>query len=498
MGRSQHRQPDRSQTRRFTSLTRQAAPSEWSRRESKAAKAIAVPVIARARCPRGSTRAKGEAAMKYLLGATFAGFIVSWWGTYVVPSLLRIAFPAVIPTIPVWLNADANGSLPNYISAAVLATASIALFVCAVRTHRGSYLATIGWSFLAVTTLFVLIAELTDWHNLLLDSWSIQPAPLAAVFVVLVLLFLWRVDHPFDVRLLLGLGCILWTLVIVHEAIQPYAKSRFGFLPIVIEETMEIKGALSLSAAAWLTHKRPSALPSWGTSAAWSTLVVSVCSVIVIFFLYQVPLTSTRYATPLISTRDTSPLGTFHVVLEGYGAVQQDLRPIPFPSDRIDVRMGLRGEMPTSVDLRVLADTTVISAGRAHVLPQATGVSMQTFVLAPVLDPISDSLSIQLITDLPVNSTLRIGAIQGNLDDGLRLQTNGDVQPPGHRIEYTVYSTAEPTRAKLSSLWHIASDWRHVATAVFCWVSLIPLVFIPLLLIRLALAAPAGRSHVRS
>ena len=404
----------------------------------------------------------------------------------------------MIPPIPVWLNADANGSLPNSMSAAVLALAVIALVASAIHAYPESRLATIGWSILAATTLFVFIAELTDWHNRLFASWSIQLAPLAAVFVVLAILFIWRVDHPSNVRLLLGLGCILWSMVIVHEAIQPYAKSRFGFLPIVIEETMEFTGALSLIAAAWLTYKRPSALPSRRTPAAWSTLVVSVCSVVVVLYLYQAPLTSTRYATPLISTRDTSPMGTFHVVLEGYGAIQQDVPRLPFPSNRIDVRMGLRGDMPTIVDLRVLADTTVISAGRTHVLPQAEGVSMQAFVLAPVLDTISDELSIQLIADLPVNSTLRIGAIQSNLDDGLRLQTNGDVQPPGHRIEYTVYSTAELTRAKLSSLWHIASDQRLVATAVFCWVSLIPLVFVPVLLIRLALAAPPGRSHVRS
>ncbi|MCY3959237.1 MAG: hypothetical protein OXG65_13185 [Chloroflexi bacterium] len=200
--------------------------------------------------------------MTYVLSAGFPVVFISWWGTYVVPSLLRLAFPAVIPPIPVWLNADANGSLPNYMSAAVLATATIALFAGAVRAYRESHLATIGWSFLAVTTLFVLIAELTDWHNRLLASWSIQLAPLAAMFVVLVILFIWRVDQPSHVRLLLGLGCILWSAVIVHEAIQPYAKSRFGSLPIVIEETMEVTGALSLIAAAWLAHNRPTALPT--------------------------------------------------------------------------------------------------------------------------------------------------------------------------------------------------------------------------------------------
>ena len=433
--------------------------------------------------------------MNSVIRIGIAAFFSGWWGTAVVPSLLRLAFPEVIPPIPVWLNADANGSLPNFASAAVLALAAIAMFVSAIRAYRESQLATIGWSILAATTLFVFIAELTDWHNRLFASWPVQLAPLAAVFVVLVVLFVWRVEHPPNVRLLIGFGCSLWSMVVVHEAIWPYAKATFGTLPIVIEETMEVTGALSLSAAAYLTYQRSSALPSWRRSAAWSTLIVSVCSVLVIFFLYQVPLTSTRYATPLISTRDTSPLGAFHVVLEGYGAVQQDLRPIPFPSSRIDVRMGLRGERPTSVELRVLADASVISAGRTLVHPQAEGVSMQTFVLAPVLDTTSEKLSIQLITDLPASSALRIGAIQSNPIGGLRLQTNGDVQPPGHRIEYTVYSTSEPTRAKLSSLWHIASDWRHVGTAVFCWLSLISLLWVSILLIRMRLAAPAGRSN---
>ena len=383
-------------------------------------------------------------------------------------------------------------------SATILALAAIALFVSAIRAYRESQLATIGWSILAASTLFVFIAELTDWHNRLFASWSIQLAPFAAVFVVLVILFIWRVEHPPHVRLLLGIGCSLWSMVIVHEAIQPYVISRFGHLPIIIEESMEVTGAICLIAAAWLTFQQPSASLSWRASAAWSTLVVSVCCVIAVFFLYQVPLTGTRYATPLISTRDSSPPGSFHVVLEGYGSIQQDLRRIPFPSNRIDVRMGLRGEMPTSVELRVLADTRVISAGRTQVPPQAEDLSMQTFVLAPVLDTTSDQLSLQLVADLPADSKLRIGAIQSDPVDGLRLQTNGDVQPPGHRIEYTVYSTAEPTRAKLSSLWYIASDRTHVATAIFCWVSLIPLVFIPVLLIRLAQAAPADRSQARS
>ncbi len=436
--------------------------------------------------------------MNNLLSVGFAGLFIGWWAVYVVPTLLRLAFPELVPPIPVWLNADANGSLPNHMSVAVLALAAIALFVSAIRASRESQLATIGWSILAVTTLFVSIAELTDWHNSLFDSWSVQLAPLAAIFVVLLILFIWRVDHPPHVRLLLGFGCSLWSMVIVHEAIQPYAISKFGHLPIVIEETMEVTGAMSLTTAAWLTYQRPTALPSWRAATAWSTLVVSVCGVIVILFLYQVPLTSTRYETPLISTRDASPLGSFHVVLEGYGALQQDARRIPFPSDRIDVRMGLRGEMATSVELRVLSDATVISAGRTHVRPQEDDLSMQTFVLAPVLNTTSDQLSLQLIAHLPADSHLRIGAIQSNPVDGLRLQTNGDLQPPGHRIEYTVYSTPEPTRAKLSGLWHIASDWRHVATAVFCWVSLIPLVGIPAFLIRLILATPAGRAPFRS
>ena len=424
--------------------------------------------------------------------------LAAWWGAYVVPSLLRLAFPGLIPPIPVWLNADANGSLPNYISAAVLALATIALLVSMIRAYRESNLATIGWSILASTTLFVLIAELTDWHNLLFASWSIQLAPLAAVFVVLAILFVWRVDHQPLVRLLLSLGYVLWVMVIVHEAIQPYAKSIFGSLPIVIEETLEVMGAMSLFTAAWLTYQRPLVPLSWGTSAAWSTLTVSAFSIMAVLYLYQVPLVSTRNASPLISTRDTSPVGTFHVILDGYGAIQQDLRRIPFPSDRVDVRMALRGEMPTSVELRVLDDATVISAGRTHVPPQAEDLSMHTFVLAPVLDTTSDQLSIQLIADLPSDSNLRIGATQSNSDDGLRLQTNGDVQPPGHRIEYTFYSTTEPTRTKLSSLWHIASDWRHAVTAIFCWVSLIPLVGVPVLLIRLILAAPAGGSQIRS
>jgi hypothetical protein len=283
-------------------------------------------------------------------------------------------------------------------------------------------------------------------------------------------------------------------MVIVHEAIQPYAKSRFGSLPIVIEETMEVTGAMSLIAAAWLTYQRPSVSPPWRLFAAWLTIGISVCGVMVVFYLYQVPLINTRYATPLISMRDTSPLGTFHVILEGFGAVQQDLRRIPFPSDRVDVRMAIRGDMPTNVELRVLDNATVISASRLKLYPQAEDLSMQKFDLSPVLDSRSDQLSMHVIAVLPADSHLRIGATQNNPVDELRLATNGDVQPPGHGIEYIVYSTAEPTRTKLSSLWHIARDWRHVATGLFCWFSMIPLVGLPVFLVRLTLAAPASRS----
>ncbi|MYD95540.1 MAG: hypothetical protein F4Y02_18055 [Chloroflexi bacterium] len=411
-----------------------------------------------------------------------AAVLLAWWGSYVIPSLAHLAWPGIVPPIPPWLNADLEGSLPNALSAAVLACTALALGLRAMRAARGTPWTALGWAMLAASAAGVGLLELTDWHSLWLRSWSIQPAPLAAAWMVGMGIFLWRGAHPPPARLLLGLGCGLWGLVPVHEAIQAYAVSRFGSLPVVTEETLEVTGTLGLLAATLHANRCPSASMPWRASVGGAILVVTACWVLSAACLYVVPLASTR-DVPLLPTRGGPTAGGFQVELWGHGSIRQDLPPILFPSNRVDVRLALRGATPTTVRVRVLDGATVISTGEARVVPSAKGIGMQPFDLAPVLDTTSDNLSLQVNADLPPGAQLRVGARLVD-PDGLRLQTNQDVHA-GQRIETTVFSTQEPTRAKLAALGHAARDGWYVAVALFCWLSLIPCVAVP---VRLATA----------
>ncbi|MYD92288.1 MAG: hypothetical protein F4Y02_01065 [Chloroflexi bacterium] len=399
-----------------------------------------------------------------------ASVLLAWWGGYVIPSLARLSWPGTVPPLPLWLNGDVEGSLPNALSAVVLAFTALAL---GIRAGRAARWAKAGWALLAATALGAGISELTDHHNQVFEwvfhSWSIHLTLLAAGGAVGLGLWLWRGGHSPAVRGWLGLGCSMWVMALGHDAIYSFNLDRFGPLPLLIEESLEVTGALSLLLAAWRAESHGGSL-AWHWPTVGGILGICGCALPIAGYLYQ---------APLVTTRDSGG-GSFHVMVVADGRIRQDLPPIPGPSNRVDIRMALRGEAPTSVKVRVLDGETVISTGEARVAPQAENLAMQPFALATVLDTASEDLSLQVIADLPADAHLRIGARLRD-PDGLRLQTNSDVHA-GQRIEYTVFSTPEITRAKLAALGHAVRDGWDLATALFCWLSLVPLVAVPLLL----------------
>lgn len=410
---------------------------------------------------------------------------------------MSIAFPGVLPAerIPPWLDAEVNDSLTNSLSAALLAAAAGLMAANAVRTVRASAgrIATTGWSILAGTTLLVCIAEITEAHitgpealgeavlgrQTLLPSWPILLAPLIGAFVVLMVLFMWRVDHPPSVRRLLGLGFGLWIMVLVHEVIQTSAELRFGSqLPRVLEETLEISGTMCLIVAALATRGRASLSLRWRTPFVRSALLVASLSAIAVAYLYH---------APVFDTRAHSAPGTFQIMLQNQGSITQELGGPPFPTDRIDVRMATRdpnGSL-TTVAWRIRSDDTPIREGHVQVRSQPKHLSMYQLTFAPLIQAEDQKLSLQLVAEVSEGARLHIAATKLNSDDGLRLWTNGDIQPPGHRIEYVVFSTPEPTQVKLAALWHaVSEDWRYPATMLYFVVSLVLLVFTPLVLVR--------------
>ena len=420
-----------------------------------------------------------------------------WWGAYVAPELVSIAFPGVLPgeRIPEWLDAEVNDSLTNALSAALLAAAAGLMAANAVRDFRASAsrIATTGWSVLAGVILLVCIAELTEAHidgpvalgralfgrQALLPSWPILLAPMIGTFVALMALFMWRVDHPPSVRRLLGLGFGLWIMVLVHEVIQPYALLRFGSsLPRVLEETLEISGTMCLIVAALATRGRASPGLRWRTPFVRSTLLVASLSAIAVALLYH---------APVFDTRAHSPPGTFQIMLQDQGSITQEFNEPLFPTDRIDVRMATRDPNGTSTTVawRIRSDETPIREGHVQVVSQPKHLSMYQLTFAPLIETADQKLNLQLVAEASEGAHLHIGATKLNSDDGFRLWTNGDIQPRGHRIEYVVFSTPEPTRAKLAALWHVVSeDWRYPATMLYFAVSLVLLVFTPLVLVR--------------
>lgn len=441
--------------------------------------------------------------MPRLWSGALIAVIAFWWGAYVAPRLVSIAFPGVLPgeRIPEWLDAEVNESLTNSLSAALLAAAAGLMAANAVRARResDSRIATTGWSILAGVTLLVCIAELTEAHisgpealghavfgqQTLLPSWPILLAPPIGAFVALMGLFMWRVDHPPSVRRLLGLGFVLWIMVLAHEVIQPYALLRFGSsLPRVLEETLEISGTMCLIVAALATYHRASPLLCWRAPFAGSALLVGGLSVIAVAYLYHAPVFDTRaHSAPGTS----SAPGTFQVILLDQGSLTQELGGLLFPTDRIDVRMATRDPNGTSTTVawRLRSNVEPIREGHVQVLSQAKHLAAYQLIFAPLIQSANQELSLQLVADVSEGAHLRIAATQLNPDDGLRLWTNGDIQPPGHRIEYVVFSTPEPTQAKLAAVWHtVSGDWRYPATMLYFAVSLVLLVFTPLVLVR--------------
>ena len=432
-----------------------------------------------------------------LRSAALLAFIVFWWGAYVAPQIVSLAFPGALPAelIPRWLDAEVNGTLTNSLSAVALAIAAGLMAANAVRAFRasGSWITTTGWTILASGTLLVCIAEITEAHiagpealgyavfgrQTLLPSWPILLAPLIGTFVALMVLFMWAVDHPPAVRRLLALGLGLWIMVLVHEVIQPYALIRFGSsLPRVLEETLETSGTMCLIAAAMAT--RGGACPSlrWRIPLVHSVLLVSSLGAITVAYLYQ---------APVFDTRAHSAPGTFQIMLLNQGSITQEIAEFRFPTDRIDVRMATRDPNGSSTKLawRIRSADLPIREGHVQVKSQPKHLAMYQLSFAPLIQTANQQLSLQLVADVSEGARLHIGATKLNSDDGFGLWTNGDVQPPGHRIEYVVFSTPEPTRAKLAALWHtVSEDWRYPATMLYFALSLVLLVFTPLVLLR--------------
>ncbi|MCY3815327.1 MAG: hypothetical protein OXG59_03440 [Gammaproteobacteria bacterium] len=429
--------------------------------------------------------------------AALIAVIAFWWGAYVAPQLVSIAFPGVLPTdrIPAWLDAEENDTLTNSLSAALLAVAAALLAANAGRAFRASAsrIGTTGWAILAGVTLLVCIAELTEAHiaapealgyvvfgrQALLPSWPILLAPLIAAFVALMVLFMWRVDHPQSVRRWLGLGFGLWIMVLAHEVIQPYALLRFGSsLPRVLEETLEISGTMCLIVASVATHKGATPAPRWRNPFVRSALLVAGLSAIAVAYLYH---------APVFDTRAHSAPGTFQIMLQDQGSITQELGGPRFPTDRIDVRMATRDPNGTSTTVawRIRSDDTPIREGHVQVKSQPQHLSMYQLIFAPLIQTADQDLSLQLVAEVSEGAHLHIGATKLNSDDGLRLWTNGDIQPPGHRIDFVVFSTPEPTQAKLAALWHaVSGDWRYPVTMLYFAVSLVLLAFTPLVLVR--------------
>lgn len=235
---------------------------------------------------------------------------------------------------------------------------------------------------------------------------------------------------------------------------------------------------MCLIVAALATRGRASTKLRWRTPLVRAAVLAASLSAIAVAYLYH---------APVFDTRAHSSPGTFQIMLQNQGSITQEFDGPLFPTDRIDVRMATRDPNGTSTTVawRIRSDATPIREGHVQVMSQPKHLSMYQLTFAPLIETANQKLNLQLVAEVSEGAHLHIGATKLNSDDGFRLWTNGDIQPRGDRIEYVVFSTPEPTRAKLAALWHVVSeDWRYPATMLYFAVSLVLLVFTPLVLVR--------------
>ena len=427
------------------------------------------------------------------------GAVVFWWGGVVVLRLIDLALPElrVNQAILSQLDPDSEETLANSVSAAVLlAVALLAGLTAVVHQRRRFGWVVVGWTVLALTTAGLGIEELSESRGVVFaaaDSifgyqwlWPFLMGPLVAAFLLAMTLFLRSNRQTCEVRTLLALGIAVWLLVLLYEVTYPLLFfGRAAVLGVVLEETLEVGGALliGLSAAIALLGRDLGLLRR---RLVLSLVVGSLAAVALLgslagLFVYRAPLLDARL--PIAAG------GGFFVALHDEMSAIQELRALEFPVRELRIRLANQDlhDRPGNLTWRVIDGGVKGEILREGVLeaPTLDYLAWRSIDFKPSLSVVEGRrLGLQLVADVEDGSHIRIAATKANRYPDGRLWINGEPTWAGQNLEFVAYGAPEPTRSKAQSIWRVLiSDWRWPVLFADLALGLMLITWIPVLLV---------------
>ena len=439
------------------------------------------------------------------------GAIVFWWGGFVVPRLVSLAFPELLSSwsIPWHMNPELEGSLANVVSAASFLAVSLVATTHVVVAHRRSAGRVVvgGWAVVAGGAVLSGVDEVLDYHDGILSALkqlvfravdSNTSIILLTSLLVAFALALWgfsRQGLPAPpVRILFNLGVAVWLFAAVRDFVYPFLyQYRIESLASMVEETLEFGGALlvGLSAVAALELREPVVSTARRLSltrvvqlAAGAAIAVAMLGGWYVAFAFQ---------APVVDTRAYTHVGSFDVSLGHSEAVVQEFRMPAVPIARLDLRLAvsnLNGRAGAAVWRIVdVGDQSgrILRAGRLAV-PAGEHSKWRRIRFPPLSQPEGRPLVVLVRSDAGPGANLLAGANKTQRNHAGRLWINGEQAWPDQNLAIVAHSAPEPTRSKLEAIWiFLTSEWHWPLLFVDVSLSLVILTMIPSVLVAGAL-----------
>ena len=444
--------------------------------------------------------------------------VAFWWGGYVAPQLLSLAFPSLLPpdNLLVQLDPEIEHGFANAASAATLLSVALLSAANAIvgGRRRTGRVAVGGWTMLATTAALVAVDEIADIHNYALIAvrrlvfgaelasagWAAiaMLSPILAALALAMWIFVSRGLRSAAVRRPLVLGIGAWLLAAAFDATQSTLhKGQSHVLGSVVEEMLEISGALLILLGAVISLRGTAASRPplrvlgghWRKPLIGSAAVVAVCGSLAIAYAFRVLLIDAQGIYP----------NAFELRLGAHEAVIQEVRMPAYPIGRLDFRLAHRVGGDGDSGIASVRVTRLESPDQPLAEYQlevpAAQVARWTSIdlIPPLVEPHGQRLALQLVADVEPDAELRVGVTQINryVDGGFWI--NGARAYPNQDLEFAVYGAPEPTRSKLEAVWRtFRSDGRWPVLLANLGIGLTLITFIPVTLVAAALQRPCS------
>ena len=468
-------------------------------------------------------RANHQAAVRvaeWIGRILLVGVVALWWGGHVGPQLFSLAFPSLLPpdNLLRQLDPELDAGFANAASAATLLIVALLAAANAFASWRrgAGRLAPVGWFLLAALVAVIAVSEMSDTHNdaqadVLREVFGVEgrPAdwaritlmsPLLVMFALAMWIFARRGLGASAARVPIVLGAGAWVLSVSYDATQHILETgQDHVLGSIIEEMLEISGALLIGLGATMALRADAATPTqsraqfvrlraplFGSLAA----VVALGALAVVF----------TYRVLLIDVGAVPDLHALDLRLFAQETVTQELRMPVDPIGRIDLRLA-QHDPGGGTGRAAVRITSLDQPGRTLAVGSVefpSGVRTQwrsIDLLPPLAEPEGRRLRVSVIADIDAEAEFWVGVAKSNwyADGGFWI--NGE--PALHQdLEFVAYGASEPTRSKLRAVWEsFTSGWRWPATLARMVVGLTLITFFPAVLVAAACRPASGRDE---